>query len=82
MEKLYVYTGYTQSTTDTLQIYIEAKGFKVVNIVYGNDKKRSRKIISPWFPQSEYDHQQLVNVSTKEADIYDEEYFNRTQKKD
>ena len=80
MEKLYVYTGYTQSTTDALQTYIEKQGFKVVNIVYGNDKKRSRKIISAWYPQSEYDHQLLANVSTKEADEYDEEYFNRTQK--
>lgn len=82
MEKLYVYTGYTQSTTDTLQMYIEAKGVKVVNIVYGNDKKRSRKLITAWYPQDDLEQQQLANVSTKEADLYDEEYFNRTQKED
>lgn len=76
MKTLYVYTGYTQSTTDDLQMYIESQGFKVVNITYGNDNKRSRKLISAWCPQDEYDCQQLVNVSSEVAEGYSVEIYN------
>lgn len=78
MEKLLnIYTGYTQSTTDSLQTYIENQGYDVVNIMYGNDEKRSRKLITYWFPKSEIDFRQLANVSTKEATCYDLEYYNK-----
>ena len=78
MEKLLnIYTGYTQSTTDSLQTYIENQGYDVVNIVYGNDEKRSRKLITYWYPKSEIDFRQLANVSTNEATCYDLEYYNK-----